>query len=99
MTPEDQQTFQQGKAAGAVSVPVVAGATAGAAATPALLGAASNAVLPALTSGVVGVTKWAAEHPVAAKIMWEGLKTGVRAAGLGAGMKLAGKLIDASGGE
>jgi hypothetical protein len=52
MSPEDQQSFQQGKAAGAVSVPVVAGA----AATPAVLSAGVNALLPAVTRGVVGVT-------------------------------------------
>ena len=86
--PEQQGTLASAAAIGA-----------GGAVAPSVLSAASNAVLPALTSGVVGVTKWAAEHPVAAKLMWEGLKAGVKGAGLGAGMKLAGKLINASEGE
>jgi|SRR5579864_4082607 len=44
MTPEDKQSWEQGKAAGAISVPVVAGATALGAAVPGA--AASGALLP-----------------------------------------------------
>lgn len=82
---------QQGKLATTAAI------GASGAVAPSVLSAGVNALVPALTRGVVGVTAWAAEHPVAAKIMWEGLKAGVKGAGLGAGFKLAGKLINASG--
>lgn len=92
MSDEDKAQFEQGKAAGAVSVPVVAGAVA----TPAALGAGVNALLPAVTRGVVGVTAWAAQHPVAAKMIWEGLKASMYGTAAGAGAKIAGKIINAS---
>jgi hypothetical protein len=92
MSEQDGASFEQGKAAGAVSVPVVAGAVS----TPAVIGAGVNALAPALTRGVVGMTAWAAEHPIAAKMIWEGLKTAMYGSAAGAGAKFVGKIIKAS---
>jgi hypothetical protein len=93
MTADDRASFERGKAAGAVSVPAVAGAVA----TPAVLSAGVNALLPAVTRGVVGVTEWAAQHPVASKMIWEALKAGLTGTAAGAGARFAGKIINASG--
>jgi hypothetical protein len=71
-------------------------ALAGAGEVPAVLGAGIKALLPAATRCVVGVTAWAAEHPVAAKMIWEGLKAGLTGTAAGAGARFAGKIINAA---
>jgi hypothetical protein len=58
-----------------------------------------NALAPSLTRGVVGMTAWAARHPIAAKIIWEGLKASMYGTAAGAGAKIAGKIIKAAPGE
>jgi hypothetical protein len=83
---------QQGTLAGAAAI------GAGGAAAPPVLSAGVNALLPAVTRGVVGVTAWAAQHPVAAKMIWEGLKASMYGTAAGAGAKMAGKIINASSG-
>lgn len=92
MSEQDKASFEQGKAAGAVSVPVVAGAVA----APAAIWGGINALAPAMTRGVVGMTAWAAEHPIAAKMIWEGLKASMYGTAAGAGAKIAGKIIKAA---
>jgi hypothetical protein len=67
--------------------------------TPAAVSAGARALIPALTRGVVGVTAWAAEHPVAAKVIWESLKAGLTGTAAGAGARFAGKIIKAAPGE
>jgi hypothetical protein len=95
MSEQDKASFAQGKSAGAVSVPLVAGAVS----TPAAVSAGVSALAPALTRGVIGMTAWAAEHPIAAKIIWEGLKASMYGTAAGAGAKVAGKIIKAAPGE
>jgi len=80
MSQEDIQQFQQGKAAGAVSVPIVAAGAAGAAALPGAVSAGATA----LTPHVIKVGQWAVEHPVAAKALYTLVKdVALGAAGLG----------------
>lgn len=81
---------QQGTLAGAAAI------GAGGTVAPAALGAGVNALLPAVTRGVVGVTAWAAEHPIAAKMIWEGLKASMYGTAAGAGAKMVGKIIKAA---
>ncbi len=56
MTAEDRQSFERGKAAGAVSVPIVAGATAGATALP--------EVVPSFVEKAKAVAEWAKANPI-----------------------------------
>lgn len=62
MTPQEQTQFQQGKAAGAISVPLVAGATAGAAAFPGL----AEPVLQHLEDQAA---EWASKYPTLIKLL------------------------------
>jgi hypothetical protein len=55
MTEADKASFAKGKAAGAISVPVVAGATLGATAAP--------EVLPPIIDKAKAVVKWAVSNP------------------------------------
>ena len=74
-----------------------AGATAVAPAVlPSAVAAGAGALAPALTRGVVGVTAWAAAHPVAAKVIWEGLKVAIMGTAAGTAARIAGKAIKAS---
>jgi len=91
MNEQDKAEFEQGKAAGAVSVPIVAGTTLGVG----QIYAGAHALVPALTRGVVGVGEWAAEHPQTAKAIWEGLKLAAKVGGLYGGARVAGKVIRA----
>lgn len=56
MTDADKASFARGKAAGAVSVPVVAGATIGATATPELI--------PSIVQKAKDVVEWAKANPI-----------------------------------
>jgi hypothetical protein len=56
-----------------------------------------RALVPSLTKGVAGVGGWAAVHPIAAKIVWESLKAAITGTAVGAGAKMAGKVIRSSG--
>lgn len=58
-----------------------------------------KALLPAVTSGVVGLGNWAEAHPVAAKALWEGLKVVMMGTAAGAGARIAGRVIKAAPGE
>lgn len=62
MTPQEQTQFQQGKAAGAISVPLVAGATAGATAFPGL----AEPVLQHLEDQAA---EWASKYPTLIKLL------------------------------
>jgi hypothetical protein len=55
-----------------------------------------KAFVPALTKGVQGVGEWAVTHPMAAKVVWESLKTVMAGTAAGAAAKLVGKVINAS---
>src|SRR5438552_11791704 len=56
MTEADKTSFAKGKAAGAVSVPLVAGATLGATAAP--------EILPAVVNKAKAVVEWAKANPI-----------------------------------
>ena len=56
MTEADKASFEKGKAAGAISVPVVAGATLGATATP--------EVVPEIVQKAKAVAEWAKANPI-----------------------------------
>ena len=90
MTEQDKTEFQQGKAAGAISVPAVAGAYI---AAHAALSAGIPALVTALTKGTVSLGEWAVEHPTAAKILWHGIGAAITGTAAGAGARLAGKII------
>jgi hypothetical protein len=67
--------------------------------THAAMSAGIKALVPALTSGVVAVGKWAEEHPVAAKAILETLKVaaaGVAGAAAGVAGSAAKRIINAS---
>jgi hypothetical protein len=70
MTDEDKKSFARGKAAGAVSVPVVAGAATGATA----LAEAVPSVLPHTIEGVKAIGTWAAKNPVQAYLLYQVMK-------------------------
>jgi hypothetical protein len=57
------------------------------------LSAGFKALAPALTSGVAGIGNWAQAHPVAAKVLWEGMKAAMTGTAAGMGASLAGKVI------
>ena len=67
MTTEDRAGFEKGKAAGAVSVPAVAGAATGLTA----ISEALPAVLPHTIDGVRAIGAWASAHPVQAYILYQ----------------------------
>lgn len=67
MTSEDRASFERGKAAGAVSVPVVAGATTGASAVAEAL----PSVLPHTIEGVKALGAWAKANPIQAYILYQ----------------------------
>jgi hypothetical protein len=56
MTEQDRQNFERGKAAGAVSVPIVAGATVGATALP--------EVVPSVVQKAKAIAEWAKANPI-----------------------------------
>ena len=108
LTPEQQQDAVRKETA---TMPEKAGETMGAAAVLGFGGGAAlasplelhsaltagfKALTPALTSGVVGVGQWAEAHPVAARALWEGLKAVMAGTAVGAGARIAGKIINAS---
>ncbi len=62
MTEQDKADFAQGRAAGALSVPVVAGATIGATAAASAL----PAVLPHTVAGIKAIGTWAEANPAKA---------------------------------
>jgi hypothetical protein len=64
--------------------------------THAALSAGFKALMPALTAGVAGIGDWAEAHPVASKVLWEGLKAVMTGTAAGAGAKLAGKIVKAA---
>jgi hypothetical protein len=70
MSDEDKKSFARGKAAGAVSVPVVAGAATGATA----LAEAVPSVLPHTIEGVKAIGAWAAKNPVQAYLLYQVMK-------------------------
>ncbi len=67
MTEREKTQFAQGKAAGAISVPLVAGGTA----APLATAAALPSVIPATIHGVKAVGTWASAHPVQAYILYK----------------------------
>jgi hypothetical protein len=67
MSAEDRASFEKGKAAGAVSVPVVAGATTGASAVAEVL----PSVLPHTIEGVKAIGSWAKANPIQAYILYQ----------------------------
>ncbi len=67
MTPEDREQFEKGKAAGAISVPVVAGATTGATA----IAEALPSVLIHTVEGVKALGAWAEAHPYKAFMLYQ----------------------------
>jgi hypothetical protein len=74
LTPEQKGDVESGRAAGAVSVPVVAGSMIGTNEAVGALTAGGKALLPALTSGITAIGAWAEAHPVTAKLIYEGIK-------------------------
>jgi hypothetical protein len=93
MTEQDKAQFEQGRAAGAVSVPAVAGAYL---AAHSALAAGGPALVKALTTGAVGLGEWAREHPIAAKIIYHGIGAAIKGTMIGVGAKVAGKVIDSA---
>jgi hypothetical protein len=93
MTEQDKTEFAQGKAAGAISVPAIAGMYLGA---HAALTAGISGLVPALTKGTVALGEWAAEHPVAAKIIWHSVGAAITGTAAGVGARVAGKVIKAA---
>lgn len=67
MTDEDKKSFAKGKAAGAISVPIVAGATVGGTEVAAAL----PSVLTHTVDGVKAITAWAAKNPVPAYLLYQ----------------------------
>jgi hypothetical protein len=67
MTEQEKTQFAQGKAAGAISVPLVAGGTAASGAAVAAL----PRVIPATIQGVKAVGSWASAHPIQAYILYK----------------------------
>lgn len=63
--------------------------------THAALTAGFKALVPAVTSGVIGVGQWAEAHPVAAKAVLETLKAVAKGVGMYGAAKVAGKVINA----
>jgi hypothetical protein len=70
MTDEDKKSFARGKAAGAISVPLVAGATIGATE----LSEAVPSVLAHTVEGVKAIGTWAAKNPVQAYLLFQVMK-------------------------
>jgi hypothetical protein len=70
MSEEDKRSFERGKVAGAVSVPVVAGATAGATE----LAEAVPSVLTHTVEGVKAIGAWAGKNPVQAYLLYQVMK-------------------------
>jgi len=93
MTDQDRAEFAEGKAAGAISVPAIAASYLGA---HAALSAGISALVPALTKGTVALGQWAEAHPLAAKIVFHSIKAAITGTAIGAGAKIAGKVIDSS---
>jgi len=91
MTEQDKADFASGKAAGAISVPAVAGVYLGA---HAALSAGIPALTKALTGGALAVGAWAEEHPVAAKIIWHVVGNAIKGTTIGAGARITGKIIN-----
>jgi len=54
-----------------------------------------GALTPAIIKGVQGVGNWAEEHPMAAKFLWESLKSAMTGTAVLAASKIAGKVIKA----
>jgi hypothetical protein len=78
----------EGAGAGALAVaPVLA---------PEIISSGLAALKPALLKGIQGMGEWAAAHPVAAKMIWEGLKTAIKGTAIGVGAKVAGKVIESA---
>jgi len=67
MTAREKSQFAQGKAAGAISVPVVAGMATGAG----QVAQALPGVIPATVHGVKAVGTWASAHPIQAYILYK----------------------------
>lgn len=70
MSDADKKSFARGKAAGAVSVPVVAGAATGATA----IAEAVPSVLPHTIEGVKAIGAWAAKNPLQAYLLYQVMK-------------------------
>jgi hypothetical protein len=78
----------EGAAEGAAAVaPVLA---------PEILSAGITALKPALLKGIQGMGEWAVAHPVAAKMIYEGLKSAAKGAGFYVAAQGARRVIDAS---
>jgi hypothetical protein len=90
---EQKQQFAQGKAAGAVSVPMVASSYL---AAHAALSAGVPALVGALTKGTISLGEWATEHPMAAKIIYHGIRSAIMGSAAGAAAKVVGKVIDSA---
>jgi hypothetical protein len=67
MTAREKAQFAQGKAAGAISVPLVAGMATGAS----QVAHALPGVIPATVHGVKAVGTWASAHPIQAYILYK----------------------------
>lgn len=93
MNEQDRKEFEQGKIAGAVSVPAVAGLYL---AAHSALAAGIPALTKALTTGAIGLGQWAAEHPTAAKIIYHSIGAAIEGTAIGVGSKIAGKVIRSS---
>jgi hypothetical protein len=63
--------------------------------THAAMAAGIRALTPALTTGVLAVGKWAEDHPVAAKAIYETLKMAIAGTIAGKVAKISGKAINA----
>jgi len=90
MNDQDRAEFERGKIAGAISVPAVAGTYLAAHAS---LAAGIPPLMKALTGGTVAVGEWAAEHPIAAKIIWHSIGAAITGTAAGVGARLAGRVI------
>ncbi len=73
MSDQERQQFEQGKVAGAVSVPVVAAGTIGGT----MAGAALPSVMVHTIDGVKAVGSWAVKNPVQAYLLLQVLKEAV----------------------
>ena len=72
------------------------------AAQPAAISGAAAAPGMAITAGIKGakgLTAWAAANPMTAKVFYEVLKAALTGTAIGAGAKLAGKVVKAAPGE
>lgn len=92
MSDADKASFAQCKAAGAISVPAVAGMYLSA---HAALAAGIPALTKALTGGALAVGAWAEEHPAAARIIWHVVGNAIKGTSIGAGAAITGKVIKA----